>query len=154
MADLLDVDTFVARSRSHPVLDVRTPAKFADGHLPGFGLLGHLTEMCAGSNCRATLQTERVSLLTDLAPYLDRNAVPGGTRRNWDSYGDRIGPLTDTQRRIFCDPQTSGGLLIAVAADAASEVAVLLRDAGLECCAFPIGSLLPPQADAPLISIQ
>ena len=46
--------------------------------------------------------------------YLAENCVPGGTNRNWTSYGDKIADITDQQRNILCDPQTSGGLLVAV----------------------------------------
>lgn len=120
----------------------------------GFGLLGHLLEMCTASDVRATLEANRIPLLADLAPYLAQDAVPGGTQRNWDSYRAAIGPLTDTQRRIFCDPQTSGGLLVAVDPTAASEVEADLRAAGIEHAAAPIGSLSTFRADLPPITIQ
>jgi selenide, water dikinase len=45
---------------------------------------------------------------------LEKKCVPGGTIRNYDSYGHKIMPLTDEQRNLLCDPQTSGGLLVAV----------------------------------------
>jgi selenide, water dikinase len=82
----------------------------------GFGLLGHLIEMCEASNAHAIIDFKNVPLLNKIAldEYLDLNCVPGGTKRNWDSYGDKVGDLTDYQRNILCDPQTSGGLLVAV----------------------------------------
>ena len=80
----------------------------------GFGLLGHLVEMCAGSGVRAHINFDSVALITDLSYYLEQACSPGGTRRNWDSYGGQIGSLSDDQRALLCDPQTSGGLLVAV----------------------------------------
>ena len=84
----------------------------------GFGLLGHLVEMCEGSGVRAEIDFKQVPFITDLSYYLAEGCTPGGTRRNWDSYGDRIGTLSEEQRALLCDPQTSGGLLVAVASDA------------------------------------
>ncbi|MFK7979245.1 MAG: selenide, water dikinase SelD [Saprospiraceae bacterium] len=82
----------------------------------GFGLLGHLSEMCAASNLAAKIDFNKVPLLhkSVIDYYLKENCVPGGTNRNWASYGHKIGPLTDYQKNILCDPQTSGGLLVAV----------------------------------------
>lgn len=120
----------------------------------GFGLLGHLTELCEGSDLHATLSADAIPLLTDLTPYLEAGAIPGGTRRNWDSYSADIGPLTDTQRHLFCDPQTSGGLLVAVDPGAAPDVEAQLRAAGLDRCAHSIGRLIAPTEDAPRILIR
>lgn len=82
----------------------------------GFGLLGHLSEMCAASDLSAKIDFYKVPLLNKsvIDYYLKENCVPGGTNRNWASYGHKIGPLTDYQKNILCDPQTSGGLLVAV----------------------------------------
>jgi len=82
----------------------------------GFGLLGHLTEMCAASNLSAELEFEKVPILDKQAIdyYLEKGSVPGGTNRNWDSYGHKIAPISDYQKHILADPQTSGGLLISV----------------------------------------
>ena len=83
----------------------------------GFGLLGHLTEMCEGSGVSATLDSERVPLLENIDRYVEKGCTSGGTDRNFDSYGQKIGPLTKPQKALLCDPQTSGGLLVAVAPD-------------------------------------
>ena len=82
----------------------------------GFGLLGHLTEMCAASNLSAKIDFDKVPLLDKSAIdyYLEEGCVPGGTNRNWASYGHKIGQVSDYQKNILCDPQTSGGLLVAV----------------------------------------
>ncbi len=81
----------------------------------GFGLLGHLLEMCEGSGVRAEIDFDAVPQITDLSFYLEKQCSPGGARRNWESYGRSVGTLTDDQRAILCDPQTSGGLLVAAA---------------------------------------
>ena len=83
----------------------------------GFGLLGHLTEMCEGSGVSATLDSARVPHLENIDRYIDEGCTSGGTDRNFDSYGPKIGPLTKPQKALLCDPQTSGGLLVAVAPD-------------------------------------
>ena len=84
----------------------------------GFGLMGHLIEMCEASNASAIVDLDKVPLLDSEAInyYLSKGCVPGGTNRNFESYGHKIAALTDLQRNILCDPQTSGGLLVAVSA--------------------------------------
>lgn len=100
----------------------------------GFGLLGHLSEMCEASNLSAVVNIEKVPLLNKEAInyYLNEKCVPGGTNRNYDSYGHKIGVLTAYQKAILCDPQTSGGLLIAVKKDKADDFKNILRGYGLD----------------------
>jgi selenide,water dikinase len=98
----------------------------------GFGLLGHLTEMCEGSGVSAKLFFNKVPLITDdLKEYINQKSVPGGTNRNWDSYSDKIVFADDVNefyaKTILADPQTSGGLLFAVSPDAVEEVKALLN---------------------------
>jgi selenide, water dikinase len=108
----------------------------------GFGLLGHLTEMAEGSGLSATLQFEAVpQIIAQLENYVALKCVPGGTQRNWDSYGDKVILQNDLQKAILADPQTSGGLLIAVAPDARQAVEQLLQEQGLGHCCHPIGQL-------------
>ena len=80
----------------------------------GFGLLGHLSEICEGSNLSATIDSAKVPTLNNLDFYIKHKTFPGGTFRNFDSYGHKISPLTEEQKVVLCDPQTSGGLLVAV----------------------------------------
>ena len=84
----------------------------------GFGLLGHLSEMCEASQTTADIYFEKVPFLNRpvLDYYLSEGCIPGGTNRNWDSYGYKIGEITMEQQNLLCDPQTSGGLLVAVEA--------------------------------------
>lgn len=80
----------------------------------GFGLLGHLLEICEGSNVSARIRFSSIPRVENLALYIGKNCIPGGTYRNWKSYEEKISDLTEYQKVILADPQTSGGLLIAV----------------------------------------
>jgi len=117
----------------------------------GFGLLGHLAEMCEGSGVSAVLEFDKVPVIGSLPYYLEKGCIPGGTVRNWNSYGNKIGNLTDTQRQVLADPQTSGGLLVAVTEETAPVVEALLQQQGLP--AGPIGRL-KTRGEGPLIVIQ
>jgi selenide,water dikinase len=83
----------------------------------GFGLLGHLSEVCAGSKVSADISYSNVPKFDFLQQYIEQKCIPGGTTRNWESYKSNIGPITELQKSILADPQTSGGLLIVVDAD-------------------------------------
>ncbi|MCU0426283.1 MAG: selenide, water dikinase SelD [Candidatus Kapabacteria bacterium] len=109
----------------------------------GFGFMGHLLEMCMGSGLAAEIQEEAVPLLPNVREYIVQKSVPGGTQRNFASYGQHLCTLSDEQRAIFCDPQTSGGLLVAVRPDSVQAVQELFRRHGLEEYSTPIGRLIP-----------
>ncbi len=102
----------------------------------GFGLLGHLTEVCEGSNLSAEIEFDKVPKFDFLEEYLNQKSTPGGTQRNWDSYGDKIGSLTDVQRSILADPQTSGGLLVSVGAGDAAEFESFVATKGIQLTSF------------------
>ena len=109
----------------------------------GFGLLGHLVEMAEGSGLSAVIHFKKVPvIIDDIKSYVDLKSVPGGTNRNWESYGEKIGPVTDYQKAILADPQTSGGLLIAVDKNAVEEVQNILQEHGLEKFMEPVGELV------------
>ncbi len=97
----------------------------------GFGLLGHLCEMCEGSDLSARIYFERIAVLDSAEEYRQQGCVPGGTQRNFDSYGHKIGPMSDAQMQILCDPQTSGGLLVAVEPEAEGDVLAITESRGL-----------------------
>jgi selenide,water dikinase len=98
----------------------------------GFGLLGHLTEMCEGSNLSAVIKMDKVPVFPEVAEYIALGCIPGGTKRNWESYGDKIKITNGIDKTIICDAQTSGGLLIAVDATGEEEVKKLLSDNGIK----------------------
>lgn len=112
----------------------------------GFGLLGHLIEMADGSGLTARLNLDRVPLLPGIEYYLQEGCVPGGTQRNFDSYGHRIAPISQDQINILCDPQTSGGLLIAVEPAATAEFLATAQELGLTLEA--IGEFIPAKTHA------
>jgi selenide,water dikinase len=117
----------------------------------GFGLLGHLLEMCEGSGLRAVLEYDKVPVIAGLKGYLEQQCFPGGTHRNWSSYGHKIGPLSEEQKYILADPQTSGGLLVAVAEAGAVdfEEAVVNMGYRLEAIGW-----LEPQNGEPLVTVE
>ena len=102
----------------------------------GFGLLGHLTEMCEGSNLSATIDFSKIPKIDVLDFYLEKGCIPGGTNRNWDSYGHHVSINNEAYKNILCDPQTSGGLLIAVSPDQCKEVEELLLKNQIEAVSF------------------
>ncbi len=116
----------------------------------GFGLFGHLTEMAEGSGLTALLDRfEAIPLITpELEAYIRQQSVPGGTNRNWDSYGHKIdlghSPSRDPEivKAILADPQTSGGLLISVGERDVPAVHSLLQNAGLGAFTRPIGRMI------------
>jgi len=86
----------------------------------GFGLLGHLAEMCEGSGLSAIIEFDKVPVIPTLPYYLEQQCIPGGSHRNWSSYGHKVNELSDEKRYILADPQTSGGLLVAVSEEGIS----------------------------------
>ncbi len=112
----------------------------------GFGLLGHLLEICEGSQVKATIDFASVPLLPHVREYLAQGCSPGGAQRNYASYGEKIADLSQQQQQLLCDPQTSGGLLIAVTPEAEAEFLKTTATAGLSLA--PIGQLSPYEGGA------
>ncbi len=112
----------------------------------GFGLLGHLVEMCEGADLSAEIEANAIpQLLPDvLHEYHAKGAVPGGTQRNYASYGAKVEVREGFTRDLLCDPQTSGGLLIAVNKDAEAEVKEVGKAFGIDL--RPIGRMGSPSA--------
>ena len=106
----------------------------------GFGLLGHLIEVCEGANLNAVLFFDRIHTLDGVPEYIAEGCVPGGTTRNFDSYGDKVGALTDYQKAVLCDPQTSGGLLVAVKPESERQILDIAQQEGIEI--YEIGKLI------------
>lgn len=104
----------------------------------GFGLLGHLIEMCEASGTSAEVVFDRVPWINKeaLQHYLAEGCVPGGTNRNWDSYGHKVQLQRDDQRLILADPQTSGGLLVAVEPGFEAEFLQQCQTLGLDLMAI------------------
>jgi selenide,water dikinase len=110
----------------------------------GFGLVGHASEMAAASHCTLELEAAAVPLLPGALALVEGN-VPGGGRTNAQHFGPdaRISKDLDPQLvQLFYDPQTSGGLLVAIAAAHMGHAANALHAAGVP--ATRIGRVLPP----------
>jgi selenide,water dikinase len=109
----------------------------------GFGLLGHLLELCRGSGLAARLDAGAVPILPGALTLAEQGFVTGASTRNFPSYAAdvRLPPdLTEPRRALLCDPQTSGGLLIAVSADAVGAALAQLLATGFGQAAV-IGSM-------------
>ncbi len=94
----------------------------------GFGLLGHLCEMCEGSNLQAMIEYSKIPTLHVIDEYLELGSIPGGTNRNWASYGHKIGAISERRKQVLADPQTSGGLLVAIDPAHTDEFEKLLKE--------------------------
>ena len=113
----------------------------------GFGLLGHLIEMAEGSNCSAKINYSTLPVADGVKEYLSQRIVPDATYRNWNSYSTKTGFEKGVNVmeafNLLPDPQTNGGLLIAVDEASVDEVKRILKENGLENFAEPIGKMMP-----------
>ncbi|OGS98421.1 MAG: selenide, water dikinase SelD [Gallionellales bacterium RIFCSPLOWO2_12_FULL_59_22] len=118
----------------------------------GFGLLGHLLEMCRGAGMGAEVGLAQVPLLSEALPLAQQGYSPGAVERNLASYGHEVdfaANLQDWQRRLLADAQTSGGLLVSVAPEVADEVLAMFHRAGFGQAAV-IGDM---RRGAPRVSV-
>ena len=123
----------------------------------GFGLLGHLSELCEGSNLQARINFDKVPKLDVLDEYLAQKCIPGGTNRNWASYGHKIneGPELSIRTTILADPQTSGGLLVAIDPAFTEDFEKLLETLNIpEKNRKSFGELYPADSTTALIQIS
>jgi selenide,water dikinase len=112
----------------------------------GFGLAGHLIEMAEGSDLSVEINYSRLCLCGNVKEYLSQRIVPDATYRNWNSYSQKIsfekGVNVMEAFSILPDPQTNGGLMIAVNPNSVEEVQQVLKQSGLEKFAEPIGKFI------------
>ncbi|MGC9237025.1 MAG: selenide, water dikinase SelD [Thiomonas sp.] len=109
----------------------------------GFGLLGHLLEVCRGAGLRASVEFSRVPQIEGVMDLARAGMATGASGRNWASYGAEVALAADLDplaRTLLTDPQTSGGLLVACAPDLVETVLGIFRDEGFAQAAM-IGSL-------------
>jgi selenide,water dikinase len=137
--DRLDADGYRALIGSTTKLNAvgkdlgQVPEVHALTDVTGFGLLGHALEMARGAGLSARIEAGAVPLLPGVETLARAGVRTGAAVRNWDSYGEAVrlpANLDGWRRDLLCDPQTSGGLLIAVAPGAAPAVLALVRAAG------------------------
>ncbi len=108
----------------------------------GFGLLGHLKELCESSHVGATVWFDKVPLLPNVEKYRQMGCIPGGAKKNFNSYGDAVSEMTQQQREILCDAQTSGGLLVVVKKEGLASFEQALAEEGMVL--EPIGETHAP----------
>ena len=129
------------------------PAVHALTDVTGFGLLGHLLEICRASSAGATVEFARVPLHPGVLELAAAGMVTGASARNWAGCADAVTlarPENQVERALLTDPQTSGGLLVACAADAVDDVLAVFRDQGFADAAA-IGSIT---AGAPRVRVD
>jgi selenide,water dikinase len=137
--DKLDADGYAAMIANTTKLNKpgKALAELAGVHaltdVTGFGLLGHLLELARGARLSAHLEMERIPLLPGVAQLAHDGYFTGASGRNWDAYGmdvDLDAAITDTQRVLLTDPQTSGGLLVSCDPGSVDEVLALFAREG------------------------
>lgn len=109
----------------------------------GFGLAGHLLEMCRGSGLQARVRFGDLPVIDEAVAFARDGVATGASRRNWAGYGAEVSldpALAPWQQVLLTDPQTSGGLLVACARDALDAVMAVFRDEGFASAAM-IGEL-------------
>ncbi|MFZ2906647.1 MAG: selenide, water dikinase SelD [Cyclobacteriaceae bacterium] len=111
--------------------------------ITGFGLLGHLIEVCEGSGLSAEIEYAKVPLLTCIGSYVAKMIYPDSTMRNWQGYEKKVTGIGAESLLTLCDPQTSGGLLVCVEAQKANEFERIAHSFGLDL--KPFGQLTPQQ---------
>jgi len=119
----------------------------------GFGLLGHLLEMCRGSGIGAMIDFSQLPLHPGVLDLAGKGFVTGASRRNFDAYGDQVtfaASIGDAERALLTDPQTSGGLLVACAPEIVHDVLDVFRHEGF-ASATKIGRF---KSGAPRIEVR
>lgn len=109
----------------------------------GFGLLGHLIEICDNSNVSAEIDFKGIPKLPNLDFYLKNKTIPGGTLRNWKSFEKKVAPIDPDMISLLADPQTSGGLLISINENDLDHFEEFCTDKNIEY--HPIGRIIERQ---------
>ena len=107
------------------------PGVHAVTDVTGFGLVGHLLEVCSGSNLAATLNWDQLPILPSAINYAQRGFSTGAGSRNWDSFGDDVtltNVVEEWQKNLITDPQTSGGLLVSCLPKQAEKILSLFHE--------------------------
>src|SRR5437588_6586835 len=111
------------------------PAVHALTDVTGFGLAGHLLEMCRGAGLRAELSFDALPVISEALDWVKQGVATGASDRNWKGYGHEVdlpAGFADWKRKLISDPQTSGGLLVACARDAVPAVLKAFEGEGRE----------------------
>jgi len=106
--------------------------------ITGFGLLGHLLEVCRGAGLSAMLDMRSIPMLADVERLATAGYITGASARNWAAYGEEVvldPAIGQMQRALLTDPQTSGGLLVACEPAAVDDVLAVFRSEGFDSVA-------------------
>ena len=144
-ADMLRVTTTLNRAGTALA---QLPGVHAMTDVTGFGLAGHLLEMCRGAQLSAEIAFGALPLLAEAVQHAQAGMATGASARNWTSYGAEVQLPQDMpvwQQKLLTDPQTSGGLLVACASDAAARMLEIMRTHGCDEAAV-IGRLQAGEA--------
>ncbi len=128
------------------------PGVHALTDVTGFGLLGHLLEISKGAKLAARIDIDKVPVIAEARPYAEQGYGPGAIERNQASFGHAVTfaeGVPEWQRRLLADPQTSGGLLVSVAAEHAQAVLAAFHAEGFDYAAI-VGGL---ETGEPSISV-
>jgi selenide,water dikinase len=117
----------------------------------GFGLLGHLLEVCEGSDLSAEIEYSKIPMLSNIAHYASKMIYPDNTMRNWQSYDKKVSGIGSESLLTLCDPQTSGGLLVCVDPDYAHEFYKRMDERGMPL--EPFGRLTEKQPHRIIIKV-
>ena len=156
--DELDADAYAEMIASTTLLNRigstlgANPAVHAMTDVTGFGILGHALEMARGAGVTVRLDLGALPFLREAERLLQAGFLTGASHRNWKSYGHDVrlpGGTEDWRRHLLTDPQTSGGLLIAVDPSSADGILETIRDAGYPGAAI-IGTV---ETGEPLVEV-
>ena len=159
--DALDAEGYACLVATTTQLNTpgRSLAAWPDVHaltdVTGFGLLGHLLEICRGADLVASLDLAAVPLLAGARALADAGFITGASARNWAAYGTDVllgEHLTPVDRALLTDPQTSGGLLVACAPERVPAVLALFAREGFVDAAV-VGRLHAHEAGAPRVRV-
>ncbi len=120
--------------------------------ITGFGLIGHLLELCEGANLAATVEWDKLPILPAALGYAQNGYNTGAANRNWASFGDNVtvpDGMEQWQKNMLADPQTSGGLMVTCPADRAGQVLSLFHEQGYSYASV-VGSMT---SDEPHLSV-
>jgi selenide,water dikinase len=107
------------------------PAVHALTDVTGFGLAGHLLEMCRGSQLAAEVDFSSIPIISEARDWARQGVATGASDRNWNGYGHEVEFRGESwQQKLLSDPQTSGGLLVACAPEAEKSVLEVFRQEG------------------------
>lgn len=107
----------------------------------GFGLLGHLLEICNASKVQAELWFDNVRILKNFKKYWDEGIITSGGKRNWKSYESAVSLDDNFKIAVLTDPQTNGGLLVTVNEKNQKKFETFLCDNGMAPYSSPVGVL-------------